>query len=54
VQRAANAELQEGLRALEGAVREGEGAGAGELRRKYADTVRRMAVVQVGGRGWGW
>lgn len=47
----ANAELQQGLAALEAAGREGLEAGAAELRAKYADTVRRMAVVQVWGRG---
>jgi hypothetical protein len=47
-QQAANAELAEGLRVLEGLEREGEEAGAAALRHKYADTVRRMAVVQVG------
>jgi hypothetical protein len=49
-QLAANVELQEGLRALE-AVAVGGDAGVAELRAKYTDTVRRMAIVQVGGEG---
>lgn len=43
---AANAELEAGLRVLEAAGDTG-GEGDAALRRKYADAVRRMAVVQV-------
>ena len=43
---AANAELSTGLAALEAALSNGD-EGVAALKRKYTDTVRRMAVVQV-------
>jgi hypothetical protein len=47
-QAAANDELRQGIDALEAAASGDEGAVAG-LKQKYAETVRRMAVVQVRG-----
>ena len=48
-QAAANAVLLSGLDALEAAAAAGGDEGTAALTRTYADTVRRMAVVQVWG-----